>query len=201
MARIGILGGTFDPIHLGHLIAASELRHALRLDRVRFVPAGDPPHKPDQILSPAADRVRMIALAIADHPEFAIDSVDLDRRGPSYTVDTLAILANREPAAQFVFLMGEDSLRDLPSWRDPRRIVELAEIGVATRPDVDVDLASVLRAVPKASGRITIVPIPMVGISSRDIRQRARERRPIAFHVPQRVEQYIQERGLYLGAD
>jgi nicotinate-nucleotide adenylyltransferase len=196
-ARIGILGGTFDPIHLGHLIIATELRAALRLDRVRFVPAADPPHKPDQRLTPSGDRVAMIQCAIAGHSEFEIDVIELERPGPSFTNDTLVELHRREPDADFVFLMGADSLRDLPTWRAPERILALAEIGVALRPDVELDLAEIYVTLPSALGRVTVVPVPLIGISSRDLRQRAREGRPLAFQVPEAVAQYILEHQLY----
>jgi nicotinate-nucleotide adenylyltransferase len=198
--RIGILGGTFDPIHIGHLIIASEFRAELELSEVRFVPAGDPPHKPEQRLSPVANRLRMIELAIEQHAEFAIDRVELERTGPSYTKDTLALLKQREPAACFVFLMGADSLRDLSTWRDPTRILELAELGVAARPDVAVDLDAVVEALPNARGRITTINVPLIGISSREIRQRVATGRPISFLVPATVERFILDQGLYRSA-
>lgn len=195
--RVGVFGGTFDPIHVGHLIIASELRYALRLDQIRFAPTGDPPHKPDQQITPSADRVRMIELAIAGHIGFSLDRIDLDRTGPSYTKDTLAALKRREPEADFVFLMGADSLRDLPTWNDPARILELAEIGVAARPDVLVDLDVLSAMLPRVKDRVTIVGVPLIGIASREIRQRRVEGRPISFLVPLAVERYISERGLY----
>lgn len=195
--RVGILGGTFDPIHIGHLIIATELRHALDLDQVRFAPAADPPHKSDQRITPAKDRVGMLELAIADSAEFAIDRVDLDRTGPSYTKETLATLKLQEPMADFVFLMGADSLRDLPNWNDPGRILELAEIGVAARPEVELDLDDVIARLPRVRDRVTVVPVPLIGISSSDIRRRCAEGAPIAFQVPRPVERYIRERRLY----
>lgn len=196
--RIGLLGGTFDPIHLGHLIAAVELRHALGLNRVLLIPNAAPPHKPGLPISSSADRIAMLRLAIADIPWLAIDTIELDRGGLSYTVDTLASLKIRLAPAALVFLMGEDSLLDLPTWRNPEEIVALAEIGVATRPGVVVDLDAVYRAVPRAHGRLHVVEIPEIGIASRDIRQRVVDGRPIAFQVPEAVERYIRDHRLYL---
>jgi nicotinate-nucleotide adenylyltransferase len=195
--RIGVLGGTFDPVHIGHLIVATELKHALDLEHVLVVPAGDPPHKPDQPLSPSADRVRMLELALEGRHGFSIDPVDLERAGPSYTKDTLEQLKARHPSDQLVFLMGEDSLRDLTLWKEPERILELAEIGVGCRPEVDLDLEEIYRALPAARGRLTVVDVPLIGVSSRDIRRRVAAGEPIAFQVPAAVEQYIYERGLY----
>lgn len=198
--RIGLLGGTFDPIHLGHLIAAAELRHALGLDRVLLIPNAAPPHKPGLPISSAADRVAMLRLAISEVPWLAIDTIELERGGLSYTVDTLRSLNARLAPAALVFLMGEDSLRDLPTWRDPTEIVAQAELGVATRPGIVVDLDAVYRAIPQARGRVHIVGVPEIGIASRDIRQRVIDGRPIAFQVPEAVERYIRSQRLYLPA-
>lgn len=195
--RIGVFGGTFDPVHVGHLIIATELKHELALDHVMVVPAGAPPHKPDQTLSPAADRIRMLELALDGRSGFSIDSVDLDRPGPSYTKDTLARLHARLPHDQLVFLMGEDSLRDLRTWNDPERILALAEIGVGCRPDVEIDLEAIYASLPAARGRVTVVDVPLIGVSSSDIRRRVATGRPIAYQVPLAVERYICERGLY----
>ena len=194
--RLGVFGGTFDPPHVGHLIVAAELRHALRLDRVLFVPAGCPPHKP-QPLSDDADRLAMVRLAIEGDPAFAVSTVDVDRGGPSYSVDLLTILRAEHPAATLVFLMGEDSLRDFPSWRRPGTIATIAELGVASRPGVEADLAAVERAVPETAGRIVLVPTPSIGVSSRDLRRRVVSGATIAHQVPMAVERYIHNRGLY----
>ena len=195
--RIGAFGGTFDPIHVGHLIAATELRYALGLDRVLFLPAGDPPHKMDQRIAPAPHRLAMLRLAVADEEAFDVSSLDLNGGGPSYTVDLLARLHAASGPASLVFLMGEDSLRDLPTWHQPGRIATLAEIGVARRPGVEVDMTALMDAVPEASQRVHLVPIPEIGISSRDIRQRIRAGAPITFQVPRPVEDYINRNGLY----
>lgn len=196
-ARVGVFGGTFDPIHLGHLIVASEVRHALALDRVLFVPAGRPPHKPEQPISDDVDRLAMLRLALAGNPAFEISTVDLERPGPSYTADLLAILGEGLAPAELVFLMGEDSLQALPTWHQPGRIATLAELGVATRPGVPLDLDAVYRAVPETRGRVRLVPSPAIDVSSHDLRRRVATGAPIAYQVPAAVEAYIAARGLY----
>lgn len=195
--RLGIFGGTFDPIHSGHLIIATELQYALDLEQVLFVASGHPPHKADQTISPDADRLTMLQLAIADNPAFAISTLDLERPGPSYTADLLALLHEQHPEAQLVFLMGEDSVRDLPTWRQPERIVALAELGVATRPNIETDLEAIYRRVPAARGRITIAPTTLIDISASELRRRVRAGAPIRYLVPAAVESYIMTTGLY----
>jgi nicotinate-nucleotide adenylyltransferase len=195
--RLGVFGGTFDPPHLGHLIIATELRHALSLDRVLFVPAGRPPHKRAQIIGEDERRLAMLRLALADAPNFDVNLVDLDRHGPSYTADTIDLLHEQLQPAELVFLMGEDSLRDLPAWHEPERIVARAELGVARRPGVELDLAAIYSAVPTACGRVHLVDVPEIGISSRDLRRRVADGRPIRFQVPRSVEDYIRRHGLY----
>lgn len=195
--RIGVLGGTFDPVHIGHLIMAVELQSALNLDRVLFVPAGDPPHKPSTPISPAVHRIRMLELAIAGREDFTIDLTDINRAGPSYTKDLVSELTAQYPHHRLVFLMGTDSLRDLENWKDPARILELAEIGAASRPDVHVDLDRLYKSLPGARGRVTLVEIPLIGVSSSDLRTRVQKSRPISYQVPATVERYILENSLY----
>lgn len=195
--RIGVFGGTFDPVHIGHLIIATELRHALQLDRLLFVPTGQPPHKADQAVSADADRLAMLELAIAGDSAFEISTIDLERDGPSYTADLLTLLSDRLPNANLLFLMGEDSLRDLPTWRQPETILALAELGIATRPDIDLDLAAIYERLPAAQGRIHVVPTTLIDISSSGLRKRIREGRPIRYLVPAAVESYIMSNRLY----
>ncbi len=195
--RLGIFGGTFDPIHLGHLLIAEELKFKLNLDRVLFLPSNQPPHKTGQKVSPNEDRMDMLRAALKGNPHFSISTVDLDRPGLSFTSDSLAILAKQHPHAETLFLMGQDSLRDLPTWHEPERIVQNARLGVALRPGVDVDLEAIIKAVPAADNRIILVPVPLIQISSREIRRRVRDGEPITYHVPERVENLIQRRGLY----
>jgi nicotinate-nucleotide adenylyltransferase len=195
--RVGLFGGTFDPVHHGHLIAVAELRFALELDRVALIPNASPPHKPGLPLSPAEHRLAMLRLAIQGVPWLEIDPIEVERAGTSFTVDTLSELTNRHPATTFVFLMGEDSLRDLPTWREPERIVGLAELGVATRPGVVLDLEDLYARIPSARGRVAVVEIPDVSIASRDLRRRVAEGRPITFQVPRPVERYLTDHRLY----
>ena len=196
--RLGILGGTFDPIHHGHLLAAEEAHHQLALDRVLFVPAGVPPHKPARPISPADHRVRMVELAIANKPHFALSRVDVDRPGPSYTVHTLELLRARwGPGPQFFFIEGNDSLSDIACWYQPQRLIELCELAVVARPGAQIDLAGLERQVPGITGRIHWVQIPLLQISSSDLRARVRAGRSISYLVPREVEDYIRRHGLY----
>lgn len=195
--RIGVLGGTFDPVHNGHLYIANALRAALDLERVVWVPAGRPPHKTGQIVSSDRDRLAMLDLALAGSAVDQIDTIDLERSGPSYTADTLEILAERFAPARLFFLMGEDSLRDLPTWHDPERLLRAAELAVAARPGVDADLESVARQVPTVKGRVHLVPTAELAISSSEIRRRVRKNQSIHELVPAAVEMYIRDHGLY----
>ena len=197
LPRIGVLGGTFDPVHNGHLHIARELREALGLERVTWVPAGRPPHKAGQIVSSDRDRLTMLELALAGSPRDEISTIDLDRAGPSYTADTLELLRKQVAPATLVFLMGEDSLRDLPTWHDPERILRTAELAGAGRPGIDANLDVLTQAIPALNGRVHLAFIDEVPVSSSDIRQRVRENRPIKGLVPAAVESYIRERGLY----
>jgi nicotinate-nucleotide adenylyltransferase len=196
--RLGILGGTFDPVHHAHLVAAQEARHQLELDRVLFVPAGAPPHKPNRPLSAAHHRLQMLQLAVADQPHFAISRVDLDRPGPCYTVDTLALLRSEwGPAPTFFFIEGADSLADIPTWYQPQRLLDLCELIVVERPGVELDLPQLERQLPGITSRIHWVQMPLLEISSTGLRARVRAGRPISYLVPPAVEAYIREHGLY----
>jgi nicotinate-nucleotide adenylyltransferase len=195
--RIGVLGGTFDPVHNGHLYIANALRAALDLGRVVWVPAGRPPHKTGQIVSSDRDRLAMLDLTLAGSTVDQIDTIDIERSGPSYTADTLEILAETFAPARLFFLMGEDSLRDLPTWHDPERLLRTAELAVAARPGVAADLASVARQIPTVRGRVHLVPTEEIAISSSEIRRRVRNDLSIRGLVPAAVEAYIREHGLY----
>ncbi len=196
--RLGIYGGTFDPLHHGHLIAATEVRVALGLDAVVFMPAGQPPHKRDLTITPAEQRVRMIALAIAGHPGLALSILDLAPDRPAYTADLLARLCDVWGADhELFFVLGADALRDFPGWRAPEQIAALARLAIVARPGVTVDLAAIERAVPATAGRLHPVAIPLIDIASHDLRARVAARRPITFQVPPAVEAYIAATGLY----
>jgi len=200
--RVGILGGTFDPIHYGHLIIAEEARVRLQLARVLFVPAKNPPHKLRQPCSAASHRVHMVQLAIASNPGFELSEVDLVRPGPSYTVDTLALLQEQYgPEAELFFLMGLDSLANILSWHRPADIVARANLVVAARPGYTVELETLEKALPGITQRIQMLPTPAIGISSHDLRCRVREGLPIRYQVPDSVEAYILAHGLYRTED
>jgi nicotinate-nucleotide adenylyltransferase len=195
--RIGVLGGTFDPVHNGHLHIAEVLRQALRLSRIIWVPAGQPPHKQGQIVSSDEDRLQMLHLALASSPTDEISLVDVERRGPSYTSDTLEALRRDLGPERVFFLMGEDSLRDFPTWHHPDRILNLAELAVAGRPGVDADLERLSRDLPAVKGRVHLVPAEELAISSSDIRRRVRANESIRDLVPPAVADYIGEHNLY----
>lgn len=197
---IGVIGGTFDPIHIGHLIVAEEARLRLGLSQVVFVPAGQPWLKQDKDISPGEHRLEMIRLAIAPNTFFRASTVELERHGPSYTVDTLAAL-KRElgPEANLYFILGIDALAGLPTWREPQKIVELCHLVAAKRPEAsDLDLQSLERSVPGMSSRVIILDNPLIDISSSEIRQRVAEGKSIHEMVPEAVERYIREKRLYI---
>ena len=200
--QFGVLGGTFDPIHMGHLIIAQEVVSALRLDKLFFLPAGDPPHKRNHTITPAPQRVRMVELAIGGNSAFALSLVDIERPGPSYTVDTLRLLHEQwglETAIAFV--IGWDMLDDLLTWHDPAGMVQQADKLVAVhRPGYQVDpdyLAQLEKALPGLKRRITPLEAPQIAISSSDLRERVASGRPIRYQIPEAVEQYILAHGLY----
>jgi len=197
---IGVLGGTFDPVHVGHLVIAEEARLRLGLSQVVFVPAGQPWLKQDRDISSGEHRLEMIRLAIAPNAFFRASTVDLERPGPSYTVDTLAAL-KRElgQEANLYFILGLDALAGLPTWKEPQKIVELCHLVAAKRAEaMDVDLDSLERSIPSISSRAIILDNPLIDISSSEIRQRVAEGKSIHEMVPDVVERYIRERGLYI---
>jgi nicotinate-nucleotide adenylyltransferase len=197
LRRIGIFGGTFDPIHLGHLHIANGLREKLDLDQIIWVVAGKPPHKRGQIVSEDDDRIAMVRLALGDTSEDVVSRVEVDRPGPSYTVDTLQTLRKELGPAQYFFLMGEDSLRDFPTWRDPERILELADLGVVGRPGIDTDLETLAEQLPALAGKVHLAQIDELPYSSSEIRQRVADGLPIANLTVEPVVDYIRDHGLY----
>lgn len=200
--RFGILGGTFDPPHLAHLVAAQEAQVRLALDRVFFVPAAQPPHKAHKVITPAHHRRAMVELAIADNPHFALSTVDLDRSGPSYTVDTLRLLrASWGPAAEIHLILGWDMLVDLPTWHDPTGIVAaVTRIVAFHRPGYEADptvLARLSAALPALSAKLALLPMAQLDISASDLRQRVASGLPIRYLVPDTVIEYIAANALY----
>jgi nicotinate-nucleotide adenylyltransferase len=195
--RLGVYGGTFDPIHLGHLILAEACREACGLDRVWFVVAGAPPHKPGDRTS-VADRLEMARIAVAGNQAFEVSEIEAKRPGPHYSVETLESIARDRPGDDLFFLIGADSLVDLPTWRQPGRIGELATLIVANRPGVPApDRAALEHALGPDARPILDVTIPPIGIASNDLRRRVSTGRSIRYQVPRGVEAYIAEHGLY----
>jgi nicotinate-nucleotide adenylyltransferase len=196
--RIGVIGGTFDPPHLGHLIVAQETHLRLDLERVVFVPAGQPPHKRNQAITDADHRVAMVELAIAGDTRFALSRVDVERPGPCYSVDTVRLLheAWGEDAA-IHFIIGSDSLRDLPKWYQPQRLLRMCQVIAVDRPGYPTDLAKIDRDLPGVAGLIERIEIPTVDISSTQIRERVTNGWPIRYLVRDPVARYVQEHHLY----
>lgn len=201
MPRRGILGGTFNPIHIGHLLVAEEARSALSLRDVLVVPAGEPWMREGEKIASKADRWAMVMLAVQYNRKFVPSRVDLDRPGSTYSVDTLAELTVRktENNEEFTFIIGADSLLALPQWKEPMRLLSMCRIAAVTRPGFDVEAAMIAleQAIPGASMRIDVVQGLQIGISATDIRQRCHEGKSIKYRVPETVESYIMERGLY----
>jgi nicotinate-nucleotide adenylyltransferase len=192
--KVGIMGGTFDPIHLGHLRAGENAREGLGLDQVRFLPAQVPPHRAAPASS-ARDRYAMVALATALHPHFVADDLELDREGPSYTVDTIARLRDERPGDELVLIVGSDTFPELSTWKDHDRLFRMCTVAVASRPDDGRRPRAVNGETPAAGvGR---VPGPGLAVSATDIRRRVREGLSIRYLVPETVADYIAKRGLY----
>ena len=199
--KVGIFGGTFDPVHLGHLIMAEQCREQAELDQVWFIPAARPPHKQDRPLTGFVHRTEMLALAIAGMPAFRVDELEKDRPGPSYTAETLQELQGRHPDTHFSLLLGSDCLPDLPGWKNPTRIIDLAELLVFSRPRwslrAEDEVRQSLGLSAKAPLRLRVVHAPLIDIASRDLRERVAQQRSIRFLVPRAVECYIEEKKLY----
>lgn len=202
LRRVGLLGGTFDPIHFGHLVIAEEVRTVLHLAEMVFVPAGHPPHKPGRIVTEAQHRLAMLELAIASNPHFTISLVDLERPGPSYTVETLQVLRQQWGAQTAIyFVIGGDSLEDLLAWYDPAGILkQLTALVAVQRPGYEeaAGYRDTLEArLPGIKQRLIMVQAPQLDISATDLRRRVAEGRPIKYQTPEAVERYIIEYGLY----
>jgi len=196
--RIGILGGTFDPIHIGHLIVAEEVRARLALQQVVFVPARVSPLKLDHAAAPPECRLRMVELAIQDNPYFGVSCIELTRTGPSYTVDTLrAIRDTCGPDVELFFIMGADSLSSLMAWRRPAEILRLARLVAVSRPTYALDLGALERGLPGIAAATDLVTTLEIGISATDIRARVAQNLPIRYLVPAPVEAYLREHHLY----
>lgn len=203
--RIGVFGGSFDPVHFGHLIAAECCREQAGLDRVLFMPAAVPPHKQDRQLSPAADRVEMLRLAVGGHDAFAVSTLEIDRGGVSFTVDTLALLHETHPADELFLLLGPDAIVEFPTWREPARILDLATPLVMMREVIDdlsaiagdARLATLVGRERLAAIASAAVRLPAIGIRASDLRAAVAAGRSIRFRTPRAVEAYVAAHRLY----
>lgn len=195
--NIGVLGGTFDPIHMGHLVVAEEARIKFGLREVLFVPAGQPWLKLGRNITLAVHRVEMVRRAIADNPHFKLCTLEVERPGPSYTVDTLTMLRKQLGSeASFFFIFGRDTLAELPLWKEPEKLVHLCRLVVAPRLG-SKDLKHLETAIPGLLDKVIQLDMPVIGISSSGIRQRIAQGLPIRYLVPAEVEKYITEQKIY----
>ena len=190
--KTGILGGTFDPIHIGHLLVARDAMDALGLDRVVFVPAAAPPHKADRPTAPAASRLAMVHLAVRDDPDFSISEVEFRRSGPSFSIDTIGELERELPGNDLYFLIGEDNLGEIWSWKEPEALFRRCRVVVIGRLGSDR-----LTISPDLPGPVTTLDIQRIRLSSSEIREKVKEGRSIRYLVPPEVERYIYEHRLY----
>ena len=196
--RVGLFGGTFDPPHVGHLILASEAKFQLGLTRVLWTVTPDPPHKLDQSITALEHRLAMVKLAIQDNPAFEISDVELNRPGPHYTIDTIRILAQQNPDAEIVPIIGGDSLNDLPTWHQPNEILYAAHwVGVMRRPGEETNLDALERELPGIRSKIHYVDAPLLEIASREIRERAATGKPYRYYLPGAVYEYVEGHHLY----
>lgn len=203
MTALGVMGGTFDPIHIGHLAIAEEARESLQLDRILFVPAGRPPHKQAATVTDPERRFVMVQLAIADNPAFEVSRIEIDRAGPSYTVDTVEALAAAAGAGEsditeITVILSAETFSELPDWHEPERILDAARVAVVPREGYPApDPAWLSKAFPGREARVAYLDGPLVGVSSTDIRERVTEGRSIRYLVPPSVEAYIAANDLY----
>jgi len=196
MRRTGVMGGTFDPVHHGHLVAASEVAHIFALDEVIFVPTGEPYQKATRQVSPAEDRYLMTVIATASNPRFRVSRVDIDRGGPTYTIDTLRDLgAQAGPRDELFFITGADALAEILTWHDADELFGLAHFIGCTRPGHRLSVAGL------PDGKVSLVEIPALAISSTECRARVEAGEPVWYLVPDGVVQYIAKRGLYAKRD
>ncbi len=197
--RLGIFGGTFDPPHVGHLILAMEAYDQLNLDRVLWVLAPNPPHKVGKKISPVEIRIEMVQAAIDEDEKFEFSRVDVDRPGPHYVLDTMRILRQQKPNAELVFLMGGDSLHDLPAWHEPDLFIQACDkLGVMWRPGEVISMTELEKCFPNISAKVEFIEAPLLEISSNQIRLLVSTGKPYRYYLPIDVYAIIQNRKLYL---
>lgn len=199
MTYVGILGGTFDPIHLGHLALAQGVQHLVGLDRVIFLPNRQPPHKLGRPVTPAAHRLEMVRLAIAGNPRFEVSDLELQREGPSYTIDTVRALRAAYPDWELAFLVGMDSLLEITTWREYETLLGLIDLLVVNRPGFPTSEGEEMlrRLGPELSRRIRLLEVPGVAVASRDLRALAGAGYPLRYLVPDAVDEYLRAHRLY----
>lgn len=197
--RIGLMGGTFDPIHYGHLVTAEAALASFDLDQVIFVPSGKPPHKKNYHVSPSEDRYLMTILAVATNAHFRVSRVEMERRGYTYAIDTVkAFRKDYGDEAQLFFITGADAILEILTWHKVEELLELCQFIAATRPGFDLRaLDSVTKELPDLNGKLHFLEVPALAISSTDIRQRVADGRPIKYLLPETVEYYIYKTNLY----
>ena len=193
--RLGVMGGTFDPIHYGHLVTAEEALSQFSLDEVVFVPTGQPWMKEGRVASGPEDRYLMTVIATASNPRSSVSRIEIDRGGPTYTVETLLALGEEHADAELYFITGADALLEIFHWKDPEEVLSLAHFIAATRPGYD--LAHFEQDSTTRHPKVSVMDIPALAISSTDIRERVKEGRPIRYLVPEGVKSYVEKMGLY----
>ncbi len=195
--NVGVLGGTFDPPHIGHLVIGDQALHQLGLDELWYTPVGQPTHKMGSAVSPALHRVAMTRLAVATHAQFRLCEYDVGRPGPHYSLTLMQLLLQRHPEHAFVFVIGEDSLADLPKWHQPAQLLDLVTLAVAHRPGSLPDMAAIRAVVPNIDRRVQWVEAPLLDLSSTDLRQRLGDGRSTRYLMPRVVADYALEHALY----
>ena len=198
ITRVGVLGGTFDPPHNGHLLIAQQALTQLKLDQVLFAPTRQPPHKDVHAITPVEHRVEMVRLAIAGYPGFALSRVDVDRQGPTFTLDTMRLLRGQlGKSAELYFIMGMDSLANILTWRDPAKLIQICNLAVFARPGFQADLRDLEKAIPNLAASIVFLPTTAVKIAASDLQRRISAGLPITELIPTPVVKYIHEHKLY----
>lgn len=198
MQTIGVFGGTFDPPHLGHLVLSEEAHYQFGLDRLLWVLTPDPPHKQGRTITPLKHRLAMVKLAIAENTQFELSTVELTRSAPQYALDTLKILARQNPGSNLIYLMGGDSLRDLPAWHRPSEFLSACYlIGVMHRPGAVFNLPELEKILPGLTSKVRLAEAPLIDISAHDIRLRVAKGRPFRYLLPPEVFAYICDHNLY----